>query len=50
MKVCVGRGANIHGARRLGFPTPFGGGHHQPHFIEEEMEIERICEGLGARK
>lgn len=50
MKVCVGRGANIHGARRLGFPTPFGGGHHRPHFIEEEMEIERICEGLGARK
>lgn len=50
MKVCDGRGANIHGARIPGFPTPFGGGHHRPHFIEEEMEIERIREGLGARK
>lgn len=50
MKVCDGRGANIRGAHIPGFPTPFGGGHHRPHFIEEEMEIERIREGLGARK
>lgn len=50
MKVCDGRGANIHGARIPGFPTPLGGGHHRPHFIEEEMERERIREGLGARK